>query len=321
MPSNNNIPTIPAITIRPRGELAHPTANGIDGYLEAAIAGGNQPLQLSSEHRLIPLSPTSPHTTGSHMVYWLDAGTGDKVSPWNKDVLIDSLNDTEFWSNAQAFLENEISKTPGLRAYSYMGFAPYVGTLPNVSPVGMQSQPRTHIHLAEKLDLEQANIIGSLDPDTQQGREWLSQLVNEGGEKVLDKLDMDGFGTEFIFRRHLGYPGDPNRTEVSYTMFGFASLQEAIESSKLLADSSMHFWQRTLAELASQKAEFLGVDLPPIQMIVPNFVIMIPDEESRNNADLVGRASKVWVMPFASTGAQVLVDGGVVIQRATPVRK
>jgi hypothetical protein len=104
---------------------------------------------------------------------------------------------------------------------------------------------------------------------------------------------------------------------VNRTLFGFNSLEEAMEKSIELQKRISPIWTDYIMELAKKNTSFDGKILPLVQSLVPNVGIIIPSELDRKNGK-VENDFPVWVMPFGTGGAQILVPGGVITKRATP---
>lgn len=312
------MPKIPVVEIAQRGELAKPTNGGIDSYLQATINENPEAIiQLSAEHRLIQLAPTSPHTNGDHMVYWVDRGNTAEVGKWEKSLSKDLLEDQEFWNNTQAFFTDKMQQNPNLRLYCYIGFAETpINGLPHVTPVGMQSQPRIHFHLAESITA--SDTVGEISTADPENALRVGVLLDEGVNFVGKKIDMNGFGQEFLFLQQIGIGRDAYILE--RRMYAFDSLYDAMDEVTLLKDGAKHFWNRVLSEIGGENVIFDGVNVPVMQAAVPNFVIMMPDLESRAHAEEIGQKAPVWVMAFTTTGAAALIQGGAIIQRAVPKR-
>lgn len=304
---------IPIIEITPKGELAQPTTNGIDWYLQNRIDQSSEAIiQLSQEHRIIDLPPTSPHTQGFHTVYWLDKENSNTVGAWDSDSINSFFGDPEFWNNMQNFFTEKLQGNSRYKIYSYIGFTPKMEPASNVLPYNLQSQPRPHFHLSEELDL--TDIVGHLSSENPGHRTRLATILDTGNTYLNDLIDLDGFGRRFSFTQSVGNEG----YSINRTVFGFDSLKDAFADTLLLQKASMTFWSNVKASLGDHELRVNGGTYPVLQTPGPNFVIVMPDEKSRSFADQNGKDSAVWVIPYTTAGALNLVQGGVSIQRAIP---
>jgi hypothetical protein len=316
------LPDIPIFKIAPRGNIFTPTPGDPDSGISEVLAqtlrqpGFRSPVEAGS-HRLIPYAATIPHTPeGTHIVYWVDREKGNTPATWKNDSWRKLAEDNEFLSEVERFVNREQAKDPSLRMYFFMGFADGTESIPHerVSRRAMQSQRRQHLH-AVSFNFETPH--GLLDPiGNDAHKTQLSLLLNAGGEHAIqtfrEQLQQVHYGQEFTFVQPLGIT---RRSYTERTLFGFESLQEALQQSLRLVEHVQGDWTRYLTTLKNETHTFAGLPLPLIQSCVPNMAFFFPSEEDRKQSTESQRFT-IWTMPFAVTGFHsAITPGGAVTER------
>lgn len=311
---------IPVVKIKPVGEVFKPTAGDIESGINKKL---NERIKNAvckiGKNRIIPMNPTSPHTTGDHMVFWIDqAEDSEQTSPWTSNSWTNLLANTEFLQSVEKYFQELQIGNPVVKVYMYLGFA----RPENIKPMNgkylppMQSQNRPHIHGTELINTWSNEEARKLDLNNPSDQKQLGSFLNQAGERAINDYDsqLEGYGHRFIYKQKIN--GD-SKESVDRTMFGFNSLQEALLQSTELQRRVLPTWESYIENLSKEITVFDNLELPLIQSYIPNITIIIPSKMDRENGK-VKNDFPVWTMPFGTVGAQVLVPGGVVTERATP---
>jgi hypothetical protein len=312
---------IPVVQIAPTGEIFKPTTGDLESGINKKLnARTMNSVAGSRHHRLIPMTPTSPHTTGDHMVFWTDANSTNtqEVTSWNSESWQELLEDTVFLSNVEKHFHTIQKGNPVVKIYMYLGFIKPSSDTPNTQfAIPLQSQNRPHFHASELVNTWSNPDMRDLDFEDPKDQRQLGFFLNAAGEKAISdyKSELEDYGTRILYTQKLGH-GNETKT-LKRTIYGFSSLQEALQKSVELQRRVSPTWSEYIYNLSKQTVDFDGVRIPLIQSYVPNIAIIIPSDEDRKNGN-TNDNFVVWTIPFATVGAQVLVPGGVITERATP---
>ena len=313
---------IPVVAIKPRGPLHNPNDGDVHGGINKSLDRiVSSALIEAGDHRLVPFIATSPHTDGSHIVFWVDnINTNNplKVTDWEDGDWMSYATDSKFLAHLQNLLLDLHTTNDNLKIYQYRGLINgQRNEAPHILRSGLQSQSRPHIHVAEEVDTRKA--LRELDLGNERDRVQFGLMLNVSGEAAVKEFStkgfFDGYGSRFTYTQRIG--GVDNAVFVNRTMFGFSSLEDALTKTITLQNIVIPSWEAYLDGLKGTTFEFEGENFPHMQSPVPNMVIMVPSERDRSNGGVENKYP-IWVMPLSVTGAQVLIPGGVAIDRWTP---
>lgn len=305
------MPRVPVVEISPVGEVFIATEADRSSGIDVALAG-KRPVFAAGNFEVLAHPSTVPHTRGEHTVLWLNRQGKTKPSPWAGETLADLAKDSEFWQYLEPWLQQR-RREYERQAWVYF----YVGFLPRTEPVfrdgvvhvGLQSQERLHIHIAEELSVNGEDR--QLDIDNQVERKQLGRFLNVGGEESIYHQGswLKDFGRQIILKQSLD---DKVRLRTAYA---FSSLSEAFPAVVQLQKNLAGRWLEHAKAIAGSQVILAGHFFTVAQSAVPNFMVILPSELDRRRLG-VKVAEPVWVIPFSTASApEILTPGGVVLDR------
>lgn len=320
MAAPEKLPEIRKFDIPNRGSVFKPTPQDPDSGIRDAIAQGDVVFE-SDRFRLVAVPAPSPHSVGYSIVYWADEkNSHDTPHRWGDDSWERVSQDAGFLSGLENHIRVQRITDPTARSYLFVGYVRPGTEVPGiVYKRGLQTQEPMHAHFVEAYNLN-SDHNGFLDPSIDKERGHLNVFLNQAGEVSIGLLEkhLINFGIPLVYRQTIGIE---NRQILPRTMFGFSSLQSALQSTLELRRCVYGTWFEHALAVTAYKHEFSGLVLGLMQTAVPSFFIIIPSDDDRKNGNVTGD-SKIWVMPFAVFGGQgVLTEGGGVTNRFSPSEK
>lgn len=311
-------PEIPVIYPPVKGKLHVPTNDDPETGILESIKDHGKPVVAAGGHTAIELSSLRPHHPNGSEVLWIVEQADTDILPWSDESWINFSHNSHFLLSLENHIKSIREKEPGKHAYFFIGFVPADKTFEDVPvyPRGLQSQKRAHIHITDPIttDTPHDRLL-----DLSRGRDalGLALLLNEAGEHSIRHYEprMAWYGEKFLFHQPVKIEGNEI---VSHTMFGFNSLEEALNQSLVLLEEVKPDWiehaKKIPTESLAQPID--GVVLRYKQTAVPCVIFILPTEEDRR----LGRVKNdypVWTMPFAVSNVQfILSEGGVIFDHS-----
>lgn len=308
------LPEIRRFDITGRGPVFVPTPEDPDSGIVQAISTG-EVVCSSDSFRLVAVPATLPHHTwGFSTVLWVSGAEENGNRRWKDDCWDQVADDGIFLSRMESYIDELHVQNPDARSYMFIGYIQPGTNLPSgVYQRALQSQEPMHVHVVRGFD-RNSGYSTLLDPSIERDRRQLDIFLNTAGEISIGIHDtfLTHFGTPFDYNQQVGLR---NMDTLPRTMFGFSSLQDALQQTLDLRRRVRDTWLKHALIVNGYTYEYAGVILQLMQTAVPCFSIIMPSEEDRKNGG-VTNSFRAWVMPFAVNGGQaVLTPGGAVLNR------
>lgn len=321
-------PRLRVVETLPRGKVSDVRLSSPHEEINAALNDA-QIVCSNGRHNVLKLPATSPHTTGSHEVWWLNEKHNSEPIYWDTASEFSVFSNECLWQTLhEHILKTQRTQISNPRAYMYWGFTlkEYGFNLPKNYQEkmvwrGLQSQLRLHWHLSEAIPRDISHDW--LDSDDPANTHIFARFLNLSGEAMIQKLNkyFNSFGEKFLYKQPV--PQDWPIATYDRTFFAFPDLISATKASaelRLKIESSWHALALAISELTP--TPFAGQLYELLQSSVPNFVFIVPNIEDRKTADREMYATEVWVVPFSVVGApEMLTPLGLQLRRPTAKTK
>lgn len=306
------MPRVPIIEIAPVGEVFFPTetdrSSGIDEVLSR-----KQPVFSAGNFEVLAHPSTVPHTRdGEHTVYWLNRQGEVRPTSWGEATMADLAQQRDFWLAFELWLQQRrLERKRHAWVYFYVGFLPRTEPLfrDGVIHVGLQSQERLHIHIADELMVNSADR--HLDIQNPVEKRQLGRFLNVGGEESIyhQQERLKQFGRQIVLKQAVG---SAVRLRTAYA---FPSLAAAFTATVELREDLSAQWLDHAKMIGGSQVELAGYAFSVVQSAIPNFAVILPSELDRRRLSVDGDET-VWVVPFTTASVpEILTPGGAVLDR------